>query len=90
MKTFLKSFHLQNFKAMRDSKVINFMPLTVFTGNNGSGKNSLIEFLQTVRAFFIGNFQKTKKMARTEIFVAVYPTGERTGFWTIDKSDEIN
>ena len=43
----LKSFRLQNFKAVRDSGEINFTPLTVFIGNNGSGKSSLIEGLKT-------------------------------------------
>lgn len=43
----LKSFRLQNFKAVKDSKTIKFTPLTVFIGNNGSGKSSLIEGLET-------------------------------------------
>jgi predicted ATPase len=43
----LKSFRLKNFKAVRDSGEIRFTPLTVFIGNNGSGKSSLIEGLKT-------------------------------------------
>lgn len=43
----LKSFRLKNFKAIEDSKTIKFTPLTVFIGNNGSGKSSLIEGLET-------------------------------------------
>ena len=43
----LQSFRLQNFKAVRDSGVVKFTPLTVFIGNNGSGKSSLIEGLET-------------------------------------------
>ncbi len=43
----LQSFRLQNFKAVRDSGVVKFTPLTVFVGNNGSGKSSLIEGLET-------------------------------------------
>lgn len=43
----LKSFRLKNFKAVRDSGEVNFTPLTVFIGNNGSGKSSLIEGLET-------------------------------------------
>lgn len=39
----LRSFRLKNFKAVSDSGVINFEPLTVFIGNNGSGKSSIIE-----------------------------------------------
>ena len=46
-KPVLKSFRLKNFKAVRDSGVVHFTPLTVFVGNNGSGKSSLIEGLQT-------------------------------------------
>ena len=43
----LKSFRLKNFKAVRDSGVVHFTPLTVLIGDNGSGKSSLIEGLQT-------------------------------------------
>ncbi len=43
----LRSFRLQNFKAVRDSGSVTFGPLTVFIGNNGSGKSSLVEGLET-------------------------------------------
>jgi predicted ATPase len=43
----IKSFRLKNFKAVRDSGEVKFTPLTVFIGNNGSGKSSLIEGLET-------------------------------------------
>src|SRR5437667_11400601 len=43
----LETFRLQHFKAVRDSGDVTFTPLTVFVGNNGSGKSSLIEGLQT-------------------------------------------
>lgn len=46
----LKSFRLKNFKAVRDSKTIKFGALTVFIGNNGSGKSSIIEGLETYRS----------------------------------------
>lgn len=45
----LESFRLKNFKAVRDSGVIGFTPLTVFIGNNGSGKSSIIEGITTFR-----------------------------------------
>ncbi len=45
----LNSFRLRNFKAVRDSGEIHFTPLTVFIGNNGSGKSSLIEGLKAFR-----------------------------------------
>ena len=34
---FLRSFKLKNFKAVRDSGILRFTPLTVFIGNNGGG-----------------------------------------------------
>jgi AAA15 family ATPase/GTPase len=43
----LQSFRLRHFKAVRDSGVVEFTPLTVFIGNNGSGKSSLVEGLET-------------------------------------------
>lgn len=46
----LRSFRLRNFKAVRDSGTIQFTPLTVFIGNNGSGKSSIIEGLETFQA----------------------------------------
>ncbi|MGK7873813.1 MAG: AAA family ATPase [Xenococcaceae cyanobacterium] len=46
----LRSFQLENFKAVRDSKTIKFTPLTVFIGNNGSGKSSIIEGLLTYQS----------------------------------------
>jgi AAA15 family ATPase/GTPase len=39
----LISFRVKNFKAVQDSKTIKFTPLTVFIGNNGSGKSSIFE-----------------------------------------------
>jgi predicted ATPase len=43
----LKSIHIKNFKAVQNSKTIRLTPLTVFIGNNGSGKSSIIEALET-------------------------------------------
>jgi len=45
----LSSVRLRNFKAVQDSGTIQLTPLTVFIGNNGSGKSSLIEGLETLR-----------------------------------------
>src|SRR5689334_16090255 len=47
LKPALQRVRLRNFKAVRDSGVVEFTPLTVFIGNNGSGKSSLIEGLET-------------------------------------------
>src|SRR6266480_3664777 len=49
----LQSFRLRNFKAVRDSRVVKFTPLTVFIGNNGSGKSSLIEGLEALQAMVL-------------------------------------
>lgn len=48
-KTYLKSFRVENFKAIEDSKVVKLTPLTVLIGNNGSGKSSFIEGMETYR-----------------------------------------
>ena len=45
----LRSFRCENFKAIRDSGQVNFGWLTVFIGNNGTGKSSLIEAMETFR-----------------------------------------
>ena len=45
----IKSFQIKNFKAIQDSNIVNFVPLTVFIGNNGSGKSSFIEGLETYK-----------------------------------------
>ena len=46
----LQNVRIKNFKAIRDSGRITLGPLTVFIGNNGAGKSSLIEALQLYRA----------------------------------------
>ena len=45
----LQSFRLRNFKAVQDSGLIRFTPLTSLIGNNGSGKSSLIEGLEMLQ-----------------------------------------
>jgi predicted ATPase len=50
---FLKSAAIENFKAVRRSGTLAFTPLTVFIGNNGSGKSSLIEALETYRSIVL-------------------------------------
>ncbi|MDP1605502.1 MAG: AAA family ATPase [Rhodocyclaceae bacterium] len=46
----LESLRIQNFKAVRDSGVVKLGPLTAFIGNNGAGKSSLIEAIETYQA----------------------------------------
>src|SRR5262249_48285923 len=50
---FLKSVAVENFKAVRRSGTVKLTPLTVFIGNNGSGKSSLIEALETYRTIVL-------------------------------------
>jgi len=45
----LSSVRIKNFKAIRDSGLLRLDPLTVFIGNNGSGKSSIIEALEMVK-----------------------------------------
>jgi predicted ATPase len=45
----IKSLSLENFKAIRRSGVVRLKPLTVLIGDNGSGKSSLLEALETYR-----------------------------------------
>lgn len=46
----LQTVRVRNFKAIVDSRTLRFGPLTVFIGNNGSGKSSVIEALETYQA----------------------------------------
>jgi AAA15 family ATPase/GTPase len=49
----LSSFCLKNFKAVQNSKSIRFTPLTVFIGNNGSGKSSIVEAMETFQSIVL-------------------------------------
>ena len=46
----LQSARVRNFKAIVDSKVVKLGALTAFIGNNGAGKSSLIEVLETYQS----------------------------------------
>jgi predicted ATPase len=50
---FLNSVAIENFKAVHRSRTVKLTPLTVFIGNNGSGKSSLIEALETYRTIVL-------------------------------------
>ena len=45
----LSSFQVKKFKAVRNSGRLKLTPLTAFIGQNGSGKSSLVEALETVQ-----------------------------------------
>ena len=63
-KPVLKSFRLKNFKAIQDSGVVKFTPLTVLIGDNGSGKSSLIEGLQTYQRIAADGLDEAMQMWR--------------------------
>lgn len=46
----VKKFRVKNFKAIWDSGTVELEPLTVLIGNNGSGKSSFIEGLETYQS----------------------------------------
>jgi len=45
----LQSLRIRNFKAIRDSGTLKLTPLTALIGNNGTGKSSLVEALETLQ-----------------------------------------
>ena len=54
----LSSFCLKNFKAVQNSKTIKFTPLTVFIGNNGSGKSSIVEAMETFQSVVLNGLDE--------------------------------
>ena len=58
---FLRSFRLENFKAVQKSGTIPLSPLTVLIGNNGSGKSSLIEGLESYREIIVAGLDTAMK-----------------------------
>ena len=50
---FLKSLAIENFKGVQKSGAVKLTRLTVFVGNNGSGKSSLIEAVETYRTIVL-------------------------------------
>jgi len=53
----LRTCRIQNFKAIRNTKTIRFAPLTVLIGNNGSGKSSLLEAMETYQAVVVDGLE---------------------------------
>ena len=54
----LSSFCLKSFKAVQDSKTIKFTPLTAFVGNNGSGKSSIVEAMETFQSVVLNGLDE--------------------------------
>ena len=51
----IKGFGVKNFRVFKDQTVLNFAPLTVFTGSNNSGKSSIINALIFLKENFSEN-----------------------------------
>ncbi|MCY4466028.1 MAG: ATP-binding protein [Chloroflexi bacterium] len=85
----LKSFRLKNFKAIRDSGVVKFTPLTVLIGDNGSGKSSLIEGLQTYHRLVIDGVDEAMQPWRgyEHVLNSALPADENDGFETELRQD---
>jgi predicted ATPase len=62
--SYLSTFSVTNFKAIRNSGTIRFTPFTAIIGNNGSGKSSLIEALITYREFVCGDLDAASNLWR--------------------------
>ena len=78
----VKSFQLKNFKAVQDGEDIKFTPLTVLIGNNGSGKSSLIEGLETYRNIVVGDLD----LAMMRWFSMQHVWNKRASHNIVDKS----
>ena len=90
----LKSFRLKNFKAIRDSGVVKFTPLTVLIGDNGSGKSSLVEGLQTYQRIVTDGLDEAMNEWRGFEFIrhGAWPSFTTTGMvseMSISPSDGI-
>ena len=72
----LKSFRLKNFKAIQDSGVVKFTPLTVLIGDNGSGKSSLVEGLETYWRIIVDDLNAAMGMWRGFEHIVNPPSGK--------------
>ena len=75
----LRSFRLKNFKAVRDSGEVRFTPITVFIGQNGSGKSSLIEGLLTYQSFLLSNLDQAMQIWKGYEYIHNPPIVIRNG-----------
>ena len=82
---FLKTFRLKNFKAIRDSGVVTFTPLTALIGYNGSGKSSLIEGLQTYQHIVTQGLDEA--MHRWRGFEYIHNPPEKVSFFGSSRTD---
>jgi predicted ATPase len=86
----LKSIKIQNFKAIQNSKTIRLTPLTVFIGNNGSGKSSVIEALETYKTIIESNLDTAMRPWRGFEYVRNQATPHTTHNAIGDRPYESN
>jgi predicted ATPase len=60
----LWSLRIRNFKAIRDSRLLRLEPFTVLIGNNGSGKSSVLEALETLQTCVAENIDAAVQLWR--------------------------
>jgi predicted ATPase len=84
----LQNFRLQNFKAVQDSGVVKFTPLTVFIGNNGSGKSSLIEGLETFQSIVVDGLEDA--MNRWRGFEFVWNKARADLAWSAEQKKKVH
>lgn len=91
----LRAARIQNYKSIADSERLDFNPFTLLIGNNGSGKSSLVEALETLRAIgaeslddvFLGPraiehvLHKGKKKGKLSKDPSLTKQSERLKFW---------
>jgi predicted ATPase len=89
----LQTARIRNFKAIRDSGTLRLSPLTVFIGNNGSGKSSIFEALEAFKTLVFDGVDAAmlpwhgfehawNKLAQK--------TGVRKGFFYTDYKNEMS
>jgi hypothetical protein len=73
----LQSVTVDNFKAVHRSGPVTLTPLTVFIGNNGSGKSSLVEALETYRAIVLDRLEDRRRADDPPMAGSAAPAGPR-------------
>lgn len=86
----IRSVRIRNFKALRDTGVIRLRDLSVFIGNNGSGKSSVFEALRFLQDAFrtdlaeafrlYGGFEKVRHQQARLVKEQTTKTGFRKQF----------
>ncbi len=63
----LTSFSINNFRIFEKKASFNFLPLTILTGANSSGKSSLTKALQLLTRSYLKNGLRRLELMETEL-----------------------